>query len=77
LKRLLSKRRLLLKKHRSLKKHRPLKKRLLLTLLLKKHRLLTLLRLPLPSNSGFGNEKPAFGPVFFRLRFCCSGTCVI
>jgi hypothetical protein len=31
-------------------------------------KLLTLLPLPLPpSNSGSRNEKPAFGPVFFRL----------
>ena len=37
-------------------------------LLLLKLRLLKLLPL-LPSNSGSRNEKPAFGPVFFRLRF--------
>lgn len=48
--------------------------RLLLKLLLLKLLRLTLL-LPhlLPSNSGFRNEKPAFGPVFFRLRFAVEG----
>lgn len=37
-------------------------------------RLLTLLLrlLLLPSNSGSRNEKPAFGPVFFRLRFAAA-----
>jgi hypothetical protein len=40
-----------------------------LTLLLLR---LTPLLLPLPSNSGIRNEKPAFGPVFFRLRFAAS-----
>lgn len=55
-----------------------LKKRLPLLLLLTKlllllAKLLTpLLKLLLPSNSGSRNEKPAFGPVFFRLQFAAA-----
>lgn len=47
--------------------------RLTLRLPLKRLRLTLLLPHLLPSNSGFRNEKPAFGPVFFRLRFAVEG----